>query len=63
MADVDEEMEIERSEAGNDVPSSSTQTVGNKKRFEVKKWSSVALWSWDIVVGGCGLKNFPTVEI
>ena len=51
MADVEEEMEVERSEAGNDVPSSSTQAVSNKKRFEVKKWSSVALWSWDIVVG------------
>ncbi|EPS39019.1 hypothetical protein H072_7213 [Dactylellina haptotyla CBS 200.50] len=22
-----------------------------KKRFEVKKWSAVALWAWDIVVG------------
>ena len=51
MVDVEEEMEVERSEIGNDIPSSSTQAVNGKKRFEVKKWSSVALWSWDIVVG------------
>jgi hypothetical protein len=22
----------------------------NKKRFEVKKWSAVALWTWDMQV-------------
>lgn len=60
MAEV-EEMEVERSEVGNDVPSSSTQ-AGNKKRFEVKKWSSVALWSWDIVVGKFTDKNLIFVK-
>lgn len=40
MVDVEEEMEVERSEVGNDVPSSSTQAINGKKRFEVKKWSS-----------------------
>jgi len=26
-----------------------------KKRFEVKKWNAVALWSWDIVVENCAI--------
>ncbi|OXB73723.1 UNVERIFIED_CONTAM: hypothetical protein H355_014958 [Colinus virginianus] len=25
------------------------------RRFEVKKWSAVALWSWDIVVDNCAI--------
>ncbi|KAL0843393.1 hypothetical protein Bca101_016638 [Brassica carinata] len=25
------------------------------KRFEVKKWSAVALWAWDIVVDNCAI--------
>lgn len=25
------------------------------KRFEVKKWNAVALWSWDIVVESCAI--------
>ncbi|UYV66107.1 GLRA3 [Cordylochernes scorpioides] len=27
----------------------------DKARFEVKKWSPVALWSWDIVVDNCAI--------
>ncbi|RMZ83607.1 hypothetical protein DV738_g901, partial [Chaetothyriales sp. CBS 135597] len=27
----------------------------NRKRFEVKKWSAVALWAWDIVVDNCAI--------
>ena len=37
-----------------EAPSSSTVAVpakADKKRFEIKKWSAVALWAWDIVVG------------
>lgn len=26
-----------------------------KKRFEVKKWHAVALWSWDIQVDNCAI--------
>lgn len=26
-----------------------------RKRFEVKKWSAVALWAWDIVVDNCAI--------
>ncbi|KAJ1359164.1 RING-box protein 1 [Parelaphostrongylus tenuis] len=36
------------------------ETVGaaaskDKKRFEVKKWSAVALWAWDIQVDNCAI--------
>ncbi|KAH8349358.1 hypothetical protein KR067_000303 [Drosophila pandora] len=38
----------------------STQDAGSNqgapvKRFEVKKWNAVALWSWDIVVDNCAI--------
>mmetsp|Transcript_94966 Transcript_94966/g.188107 ORF Transcript_94966/g.188107 Transcript_94966/m.188107 type:complete len:104 (-) Transcript_94966:49-360(-) len=26
-----------------------------EKRFEIKKWSAVALWAWDIVVDNCAI--------
>ncbi|XP_022657998.1 RING-box protein 1-like isoform X1 [Varroa jacobsoni] len=29
--------------------------ASSKKRFEVKKWSAVALWAWDIVVDNCAI--------
>lgn len=28
---------------------------GEKQRFEVKKWTAVAFWSWDIVVETCAI--------
>ncbi|TDG51848.1 hypothetical protein AWZ03_001908 [Drosophila navojoa] len=27
----------------------------DRKRFNVKKWNGVALWSWDIVVDNCAI--------
>ncbi|ULT90906.1 hypothetical protein L3Y34_008896 [Caenorhabditis briggsae] len=36
-----------------EVEEVSNQTV--KKRFEVKKWSAVALWAWDIQVDNCAI--------
>ncbi|OAF67655.1 RING-box protein 1 [Intoshia linei] len=33
----------------------SETTQKPKKRFEIKKWNSVALWSWDIVVDNCAI--------
>ncbi|XP_049848587.1 RING-box protein 1-like [Schistocerca gregaria] len=27
----------------------------SEKRFEVKKWNAVALWSWDIAVDNCAI--------
>merc|ERR1712088_1032149 len=38
-----------------EVPSSSSCTKNEKKRFEVKKWNAVALWAWDIVVDNCAI--------
>lgn len=29
--------------------------ISEKKRFEVKKWNAVALWSWDIVIDTCAI--------
>ncbi|EFP02037.1 CRE-RBX-1 protein [Caenorhabditis remanei] len=36
-----------------EVEEATSQTV--KKRFEVKKWSAVALWAWDIQVDNCAI--------
>ena len=33
-----------------DLHSSSSSVAPPQKRFEVKKWSAVALWAWDIQV-------------
>merc|ERR1712045_266547 len=38
-----------------EMPSSSSSSRGEKKRFEVKKWNAVALWAWDIVVDNCAI--------
>lgn len=35
--------------------STSETAVGQRKRFEVKKWSAVTLWAWDIVVDNCAI--------
>eukprot|EP00920_Eleutheroschizon_duboscqi_P004370 GHVT01010077.1.p3 GENE.GHVT01010077.1~~GHVT01010077.1.p3 ORF type:complete len:106 (+),score=42.28 GHVT01010077.1:1255-1572(+) len=35
--------------------SSSSSSSSAPARFEVKKWSAVALWSWDIVVDNCAI--------
>lgn len=34
---------------------SQDQQNPEKQRFEVKKWSAVALWAWDIVVDNCAI--------
>ena len=60
MADFENVDDVDM-EANNDninnpeMPSSSTQAVHGRKRFEVKKWSAVALWTWDIVVDNCAI--------
>jgi E3 ubiquitin-protein ligase RBX1 len=30
-------------------------SLGDKERFEVKKWNAVALWAWDIIVDTCAI--------
>ncbi len=51
MDDVDMN-DAEEQGAGDDVTADSTAP---KKRFEVKKWNAVALWSWDIQVDNCAI--------
>ncbi|XP_012442687.2 uncharacterized protein LOC105767665 [Gossypium raimondii] len=38
--------------SGSTAPSSSTE---EPKHFDMKKWSSVAFWSWDIAVDNCAV--------
>ncbi|KAJ0030292.1 hypothetical protein Pint_13514 [Pistacia integerrima] len=39
-----------------EASSSSAPSSSKKpKRFEIKKWSAVALWAWDIVVDNCAI--------
>lgn len=40
------------------VPQQSTKTQSKqekKKKFEIKKWTAVAFWSWDIAVDNCAI--------
>ncbi|KAF3925108.1 hypothetical protein AA313_de0210019 [Arthrobotrys entomopaga] len=50
MADADVDMP-DASGPSKAVAKSKGGDGDGKKRFEVKKWSAVALWAWDIVVG------------
>ncbi|KAI8848744.1 putative SCF ubiquitin ligase, Rbx1 component [Chytridium lagenaria] len=49
--DVDDEVPALESAA----KGKSKDKDSGKKRFEVKKWNAVALWSWDIVVDNCAI--------
>ncbi|KAJ1359158.1 RING-box protein 1 [Parelaphostrongylus tenuis] len=42
-------MEVEENEAVGAAASK------DKKRFEVKKWSAVALWAWNIQIDNCAI--------
>ena len=44
-------------EGANDseVQINSSPSVVQEKIFEVKKWSAVALWAWDIHVDNCAI--------
>uniref|UniRef100_A0A1I7XP37 C2H2-type domain-containing protein n=1 Tax=Heterorhabditis bacteriophora TaxID=37862 RepID=A0A1I7XP37_HETBA len=50
MTDENVKMEVEDSGEAVAAPISK-----DKKRFEVKKWSAVALWAWDIQVDNCAI--------
>ncbi|EJD01484.1 ring-box Roc1/Rbx1/Hrt1 protein [Fomitiporia mediterranea MF3/22] len=54
MADMEVDTPVETAPA----PSTASKKKADgkdKKRFEVKKWNAVALWSWDIVVDNCAI--------
>lgn len=52
----DKEMEVEeqrpQDEAG---PSKGTGPKSGGKRFEIKKWNAVAMWSWAICTDTCAI--------
>lgn len=48
--DQNDQLEIDEEETQG--PSSS---ASDGKRFEIKKWNAVALWSWDIEVDNCAI--------
>ncbi|KAJ1612731.1 RING finger-containing RBX1-like protein [Cryptosporidium canis] len=53
-----ERVKEERINPGANENSFSCSPVGRaagQKRFEIKKWNAVALWSWDIVVDNCAI--------
>lgn len=39
------------------------ETRPSKDRFEVKKWSAVAFWSWDIVIDTCAICRNHIMDI
>nr|VDD33108.1 unnamed protein product [Brassica oleracea] len=54
MATLDSDVNmIPAGESSSSVVASSSSKKA--KRFEVKKWSAVALWAWDIVVDNCAI--------
>jgi len=57
-------MEFDSDEDNVSPPSTSQKkTGGEKKRFEVKKWNAVALWSWDIAVDNCAICRNHTMDL
>ncbi|KAG5411562.1 hypothetical protein BRARA_B03080 [Brassica rapa] len=55
MASLDSDVTmVPAGESSSRVAPSSSSTK-KAKRFEVKKWSAVALWAWDIVVDNCAI--------
>lgn len=59
---ADDQMELEDSLAIEKVEDESlnvkedqTTVKSKKKRFEIKKWTAVAFWSWDIAVENCAI--------
>ena len=37
------------------VPAAAGTKKGKKPRFTIKKWSAVAMWSWDLLVDTCAI--------
>ncbi|XP_059523338.1 E3 ubiquitin-protein ligase RBX1-like [Myotis daubentonii] len=46
-----------------DTPTSSTNSGEGKKRFEVKNWKAVALWTWDLDVDNCAICRNHTMDL
>mmetsp|Transcript_5448 Transcript_5448/g.8042 ORF Transcript_5448/g.8042 Transcript_5448/m.8042 type:complete len:144 (+) Transcript_5448:52-483(+) len=44
-----------KAKAAKKAQGSKTFNLGDKDRFEVKKWNAVALWAWDIITDNCAI--------
>jgi RING-box protein 1 len=66
-------MEIDEAGSGSTTPAGGKVAMGGGSggasgglRFEVKKWSAVAMWSWDICADTCAIcrnsLNEPSIE-
>ena len=64
--DHQDRLEREREAGEEKVKIEKTGGAGGDKRFVIKKWNAVALWSWDICVDTCAIcrnsLNEPSIE-
>jgi len=54
MADAEEQDMIDTEDDSVATKEESAKGKG-KRRFEMKKWNAVALWTWDICVDNCAI--------
>ncbi|CAX42768.1 E3 ubiquitin-protein ligase complex Scf subunit, putative [Candida dubliniensis CD36] len=52
MADEQDRMDVDEIEVKEPTPK---PTSTSKPRFEVKKWTAVAFWSWDMQIENCAI--------
>lgn len=56
MADTEEAMEVEEAQpAPSEVAKEAGSSKAPAKRFEIKKWNAVAMWSWAICTDTCAI--------
>ncbi|KAG7664754.1 HRT1 [[Candida] subhashii] len=53
--DIDEVVADSKSETSTPQPGKSSTPSTSKQKFEVKKWTAVAFWSWDIQIENCAI--------
>eukprot|EP00761_Pharyngomonas_kirbyi_P011452 gb/GECH01011477.1/.p1 GENE.gb/GECH01011477.1/~~gb/GECH01011477.1/.p1 ORF type:complete len:135 (+),score=37.59 gb/GECH01011477.1/:1-405(+) len=52
-----------KKDSGEDSKAAEEFDLGDKKRFEIKKWNAVCLWAWDIVVDNCAICRNHIMEL
>ncbi|KAM7275426.1 hypothetical protein ACFE04_017292 [Oxalis oulophora] len=55
MASLDSDVAMVPVGEGSSTAGASSSSSKKPKRFEIKKWSAVSLWAWDIVVDNCAI--------
>ncbi|KAK6461700.1 Skp1 Cullin-F-box ubiquitin protein ligase subunit [Scheffersomyces coipomensis] len=53
--DIDSEADALTTQQQNQIVDGGATTKGPKAKFEVKKWTAVAFWSWDIQIENCAI--------